>query len=256
MLLKAIEKRVTLNFLMLSKKQDRIILDRFKTGKALNLSVMNYYHPDIIEASFGDVDCLGWRKNLLRIGIDPYSIDHEHFEEVECLICGNQYNVLSVHLQQAHGYTSDDYTAEFGKWVELSSDTFRSRKFKNLPLEGLPHWEYLWSPHYIIDYVIAMDEVGFPCNSNFAQEEVRLVTRALRYFSGWDEVLRHANVEGARLKSVEKQWSKQMIIDSLQRFEQLRKNGSKKKMSNTLMCAIPRYFKKTRGSIQGGGSGP
>ena len=159
---------------------------RYAAKKPLNLHAVARW-PAILEKVFAGPKPLGWRRCLIDAGVDPYKIVHEYQQEVECKICGQWSMVLGTHLDIRHELTGDGYRQEFGVNAEISSEAFRARRFRSIPVKGIAHWEGLWSRYYLIDWIIRLGEEGHDLNFlNISRGGKSLAQNVWTTFGSWD----------------------------------------------------------------------
>lgn len=242
--------------LKLTTKQKKIILDRYENKLGLNTSAMHRDHPEIIARTFefeeGEQP-IGWRKTLLSLKIDPFKIEHDIPETINCLVCGKPFRSLSKHLLFKHGYTTEDYREEYGERVELLSESLRANMFENKAMPGVPHWERLWTPYYILDYFLALQENGYRCNSGEISDEIPIVAPITRYFGSWDTALAKTGLTDARIGEPRESWTQQKVIEALREVAKKRENDSSIVISESLHFAIRRKFSSAEHAYKASG---
>jgi len=221
------------------------IRSRAATGQPLNLHAVARERPDLLELAFAGPTPRGWRRSLMDAGVDPYKIVHEYEKDVQCAVCGISLAVIGTHLQICHDMTGEEYRREFGADRETSSESFRASHFGGRPIAGIAHWEQLWSRHYVIDWILRLHDEGHDLNfQNLVNVGRPLTAGGLLHFGSWDAALRAAglNPDLLRHDPPGRQWTRQLVIDSLRDFAKLKKENRRRQMSISLDMAIRRYF--------------
>lgn len=237
-------------------RQLKQIRRRFEEGLPLNINAVLRECPRLMESAYSGKKPQGWRNALLKAGVDPYAIVHEHLDVVACPVCGREMGVLGSHLVKAHGIERDMYEDEFGKGFLASSEAFRAGQFRGKPRCGVDHWEHLWSPRYIIDWILLLHEKGVDLNYHAAASKAKAVAHyAIHYFGSWDNALEKAGLDPGDIRRVEftDTWSRDAVITALQELAGRRKKDPGEYMSNRLRNAIRRHFKNTRAAIRASG---
>lgn len=234
----------------------KLIRKRFDEGKPLNINTVLREQPHLIEHAFSGENPLGWRRTLIAADVDPHAIIHRHMDKVKCAICGMESAVLGSHLSLTHNLTSQEYRNQYGNNLEVSSESFRANKFKDTPILGIPHWEQLWSPQYVIDWILALDEVEANLNyTNIATLHKGFASAALHYFGRWDSALTAAGKtpRDIRKSRLPRNWTRQKVIDSIKRLVEIRKTDPTRYVSNDLRNGIRIYFKNAEAAYKAAG---
>jgi hypothetical protein len=227
------------------KEMTKWIRSKAAKGQALNLHAVMRERPDLLEQAFGGTSPRGWRRSLIDAGVDPYKIELEYEDHVNCAMCGQSYKAIVRHLSYCHGMTVDDYQNDYGQECELLSESCRVNLTRLRPIVGIAHWERLWSSEYVIDWILLLRDKRIPLNHEYIQKNgMALTQQARKRFGSWDDALRAAglNPEALRAKPKEQSWTRRMVIDGLRDFAKARLEDPQIKMINALLMAISRFF--------------
>ena len=126
------------------------------TGQPLNIHAVQRERPDLLEQAFAGPTPRGWRRSLRDAGVDPYKIVLDYEDQVECAVCGMAFVILVRHLKIRHGMTCEEYLQEFGRDHETTSESYRAGLTGLRPISGIAHWERVWSPQYVIDWILRL----------------------------------------------------------------------------------------------------
>lgn len=233
---------------MLLTQQQRILVKRkYDNGEGLNIPCIRRHHPDIIKKVFNGNKPMGWRKTLLALDIDPYSIQHEYSTHVRCKICGHYFKNLAPHLK-VHGINVPEYLEEFGSLSETTSDEYRQHKFIGNRVGDIRHWENHWSPLYLLDYLIAIEEAGLITSSGWVCSSITIGNLIQRYFGSWDNAL---NIIGAekRTNTAIPKWDPETVIKAMRKHAYEDSLNKPKKIPTTLTMAMRRVFGSTKNAL-------
>ena len=154
----------------------------------MNITAVKREDPKLLESAFAVTPFLGWRRALHEAGADYSRINVELEEFIECPICEVERRSLITHIVKIHGFTMEQFYAEFPGVPVISEVTVANRMNRSnaAPLV-CPHWEPLWSPEYALDRLFYLHSEGYPINYQFLEEhEGRLLTRTIEYFGHLD----------------------------------------------------------------------
>ena len=227
------------------------------TGQPLNIHAVQRERPDLLEQAFAGPTPRGWRRSLIDAGVDPYKIVLDYEDQVECAVCGMSFVILVRHLKICHGMTCEEYLQEFGRDHETTSESYRAGLTGLRPIAGIAHWERVWSPQYVIDWILRLHhEECIPVNyEHIHQVGMALEAQALKRFGSWDAALKAAGLDPAvlRVNPPERQWTRTMVIDGLRNFANLKQENPKRKMSVPLQMAARRFFPSRQAASQAAG---
>ncbi len=218
---------------------------RAASGQALNLHAVQRERPDLLKQAFAGPSPRGWRRTLIGAGVDPYEIEHEYEDQVECRICGYASAVLGTHLKAHHGVTGEEYLEEFGPDCELSSEWFRAARFGSRPIAGIEHWESIWSRLYVVDWIIRLHEEGVSLNFHGLRDIGQpLASAGWKLFGSWDAALQAAGFDPDEERAIPpfQHWTEELVIERLRKFAVEKAADWRLSMSNELRSAVLRFF--------------
>ena len=222
------------------------IRSRAATRLPLNLHAVKRDRPDLLEKAFAGPSPHGWRRSLIDAGVDPYKIELQYEGLVECAICGKSFGALVRHLSCVHEMTCEEYTNEFGPDCETTSEACRAQLTGLRPIAGIAHWERVWSGYYVIDWLLRLHDEGHNLNVDHVTDVgMALVAQASKNFGLWDNALRAAGLDPAKLRShpPQQQWTRAMVIEALRDFVNAKHADPALKMTNSLILAATRFFR-------------
>lgn len=215
-------------------------------GRPLNLHAVALRCPSILKKAFSSRSPRGWQASLYEAGINPYRIQTEHQEHVVCLICGHTAGVLGAHLKHEHSIDGSEYSQEFGPEAELSSEVYRASRFKARPIHGVKHWEQLWSRHYVMDWILRLNEEGHAVNFhalNLAGGQ-SLTGAGIKFFGSWDQALQAADLNPDVERAIPpfQQWDADKVIQALREHAEAKEGDWRLRLPHELRHAALRVF--------------
>lgn len=242
----------------------RRIRERFAKGQPLNITAVKRECPELIEPLYRPHAFVGWRKGLEQAGVSYSEIRVELADTVECLLCGESFDVLGRHIGgEQHGYTSDAYLEEF-PGAEINSERARARRFGvfcrgSVSRESrslIPHWEPLWSPEYALDRLFYLYEQGQSIHwQRLYTVEKALGAYLLRIFDTYDHALEAIGLQPARIRHAAPglSWNRENILEA---FRERISSGKSLAYSvveeefPALASSAPQYFGTYRAAIE------
>ncbi len=236
------------------------IQSRAKKNLPLNIHAVRRERPKLLEIAYAGEAPRGWRRSLLDAGVSPYDIEHEFEEYIPCLICGREMTVLGIHLHWIHQVDKEAYRQEFGITAKLASEGYRSAHSKMLTFDDCPpHWEKLWSPEYVVDWILLLKELGMDLNytalSLKGNSKRPLAAAALSHFGSWDHALLKAGLdpEEIRRSFAIQDWTKAKLLTAIRHFAKSRKRTPRAQMNNGMRSALRRFYGSTQAALKAAG---
>lgn len=179
------------------------IKDLHERRQPLNLTAVRRSHPELLDRVFSIEPFWGWKQALADAGISYSEINVELLDYVTCSICGEDFGNLGKHLRVFHAVTVDEYRAEYPH-SPLTSEKYRAaRTHVRSAASGIPHWENLWTPEYVLDRLAALHRCGFAMNYLGMCEHERSLTGAtLLFFESWDNAIMKIGLDPANVRLV------------------------------------------------------
>ncbi|HSI83893.1 MAG TPA: hypothetical protein VK970_08915 [Candidatus Methylacidiphilales bacterium] len=164
----------------------------------LNINAVKRHSPHLMTVVYSVKPYWGWRAALEEAGLNYEVINTEIATECECRICGRSFVKMSFHLSLVHEVSAEDYRREF-PGAEIDAEIIRVIRTKKKP--GVPHWEKLWSPEYVLDRLTRYFGEGWAVHSqSMAEVDRPLLRMAERAFGSWDQTLLAAGLDPEKIR--------------------------------------------------------
>jgi len=184
----------------------------------MNVSAVKRDQPGLVEQVYQTKPFWGWKRALEDAGIDYSSIRIELSGHIECRICGRQMGAMSSHLRAVHRLSTNRYLLRYPD-AEVLPETGRALYFaeSQLHIEGLPHWEPVWTPEYVLDRICELNRRGNRLNGgSVARQEPCLYRYAKRFFGSWEDAVERIGVwRGVRLRKPKREWTHDAVTKAL-----------------------------------------
>jgi len=196
-------------------------------GEALNIAAVKRRHPGLIRDIYRLKPYWGWKAALAAAGLTYRAIAFRLQETVKCRICNARKLTLVQHLARTHEVDCDDYLTDYPD-SELTSEAYRAGMMGRSSMKGgtsrrlMPHWERPWTPEYVLDRMAELHRRGVSLHHSYVERrEVSLLSKAGKYFGGWDEALRRIDTDPRKVRLVLPRawWTEEVVADELWRMK-------------------------------------
>ena len=231
-------------------QQQKKIIHRIRTLHAvdkqpLNISAVKLHRPRLLKQVMTLKHFRGWRNALEASGLSYKTIRTELRDHCDCAICGKKLKTLNAHLWSIHQISKKQYLKRFPD-EPTTSDAMRVKSTFSLRLA--PHWERIWSPEYLVDYLIYKHERGEDLSSwTIYQKEPCVHANMKAYFGTYRAAIEAAGIDyrEVRLIAITEPWTEMKVLErirKLHRKKPINSTSDIRRRDSRLYDSCQRYF--------------
>jgi hypothetical protein len=235
---------------MAMTQQQKKIVHRIRTLHAvdkqpLNLTHVRVHHPKLLKQVMSLKHFRGWRNALEAAGLSYKSIRTEIHDYCHCAICGKKLKSLHGHLRAIHKISKKQYVKRFPH-EPTTSDAMRLKA--TFSLRYRPHWEKVWSPEYVVDYLIYKYDRGEDLSPwTIYQKEPCVHANMKGYFGTYRAAIEAAGIDYGEVRVIEitEQWNEKKVLErirKLHRKKPLNSTSDIRQRDSRLYDSCHRYF--------------